>query len=257
MCERKYHKYEVVISYLNGDKETIQYEEDKSRNYTQMLQLYRQTKEQYKDDCCTIQFVGVMDNGNINVFFEKCLASKEDLNIKQNADHMAVSDGTDFLLKLKDAMEEVQKYRAYIKGQEMACNKKQDVILHQIESIENDNPKDDLRLFNELKQIRIYRRKAKNGNKLMEVFYDKLNKDNVNLKHICNLIESSLEGFKQATGKIVPLTDEKVEEFKIMRQISYRNFKERLNLTKQLKDKYDKITYDDSDMVLTVYNKAK
>lgn len=257
MCERKYYKYSVIIEFLNGDKENINYEEEKSRNYSEMLELYRQTKEQYKDECVTISFCGITEDNKINVLFEKCIVNKEELKIKEEADEIANSSGQDVLLELKEIINKIQRYRGYINGQEGVYDKKQDILLHKIESNKLENIEDEIRMMRELKQLRLNRRKVKINSRIIDRFFNKLSSKKIVLNNICDMIDLIIKEENTTQGKIVPLTDEKVEEFKIAKILRFKNFKERLNMMKQLQPKYDKVVYDDSRMEITCYNKAR
>lgn len=42
-----------------------------------------------------------------------------------------------------------------------------------------------------------------------------------------------------------------------MKKVRYKDFKDRIRLTKELQKEYDKVYYDNSKMEITCYNKAK
>jgi hypothetical protein len=65
-----------------------------------------------------------------------------------------------------------------------------------------------------------------------------------------------MERRAEFNAKVVPLTKEKAEELKIIKEIGYRNFRERINLMKQLQKSYDKVYHDDVKMKIVCYNKA-
>ena len=75
--ERKYTKYQIILEYLNGDKETINYNDNRMETYKGALEIYRETKEQYKDSCVTIKFAGITENGDIEVLWEKAIINQE------------------------------------------------------------------------------------------------------------------------------------------------------------------------------------
>ena len=135
-------------------------------------------------------------------------------------------------------------------------DKKQDIILHKIESfdlLEIDGDEDILevkaQLFDQLKEIRNLRRRYKIDIKVMTEL-----EENMELKNISDKLKGVL--CRQKKEDIKFLTDELIEELRIMKEVSYRNDKQRVKYMRQLKGKYEKIVNDEAHQKLICYNHA-
>jgi hypothetical protein len=115
--ERKYSKYEIVLEYLNGDKETISYNDERVKTYNGAMAIYRETKEQYKDGCVTIKFVGVTETGELKVLFEKPIINKEMLDEYEKAKEISESNMLTLLGQLSESIENVFERSIYIRNQ--------------------------------------------------------------------------------------------------------------------------------------------
>ena len=134
-------------------------------------------------------------------------------------------------------------------------NKKQDILLHKIESIklfegkESEVIEEKIKIIDELEQIRHDRRVNKNElNKILSL--DKRIKIH-NLSEQFNKIEIPIDKNYEY------LSDEKVKQLHIMREYKFRTDKERLSLMRQLKHKYSKLVVDSVNSKIIAYNKSK
>ncbi len=87
MCKeykRKYESYSIKITYLNGDTEDINYKGINTSSYKDMLKLYKDVKEEYKNESVTINFVGKTENGELRILFQKEIINK-DTELKEYA----------------------------------------------------------------------------------------------------------------------------------------------------------------------------
>jgi hypothetical protein len=218
-------------------------------SYKEMLQLYKQTKEQYINESVTIDFMGVSDDGQINIFFSKKIVGQEE--IKENTKPI------DLIKNIQENLDLLIKKETKTKGELGVWNKKQDITLHRIENFNKANFKNQieinnekLNLFNNLEEIRLKRRAIKNDIKLFDLVESKIDIGKT-LESLNNIINQ----YNSYINKVEYLTDEKLEEKHIMKEVKYKNDKERLNLMKQLQGKYDRLQY--SGGIITCYNRSR
>jgi len=247
MCKNKYNLYEITTTYLNGDVESIDFGEKDARNYKQILELYKETKQVYADEntCVKINFCGVTQDNKINILFSKEITNIEDKIIKQKADELkekSVADITNTIIEnLNMLIEKDRKLNETLN----VLNKKQDVELHRVEAIKYPTDAYKLQVFDNIANIRNERRITKNELTLIGV---------VNIKEMKNQLLRT----KKAEHTIVK-TENKIienglETYVFVKEIKYRNFKEAEKLLVDMKIKYDKVSNDDSKMLISVYN---
>lgn len=260
MKSKRYVEYKVVIEYLNGDEKMVESESVDSSSYKEMLGLYKVSKKQAKDDCISIKFIGVANDNEEKIFFEKQLIT-EDLEEKTEVEKLSQYECFDLIEKIVDDIEALGDKRSKIWSAIGAYNKKQDVILHEIESSIEPTNFEKIRIFDKLKEVREERRYAKNEKNVLDSYFERLAEDNLILNHLKNVSGDFIKRKKshliEVTAKIVPLTEQKAEELRIIKEIGYKNFKERVSLTKQLQKTYDKVYHDDIKMKLICYNKSR
>lgn len=254
MC-RKYEEYKIKITYLNGDTEELNYKGINTSNYKEMLKLYKDIKEQYKEESVVIDFLGITNTGELGILFTKEIKGKDYLD-KQELEMTE----EEILKDIQRKMTLLYKRKDETINKLNAVNKKQDILLHQIESLPsktNNNIK--IKMLNELQEIRKNRRYLKNKkNDLtsLNIIIDNfkiLSNINTLTKYILDKKQKSVLQEQQFNFDKI----EKVEKrFNVIKEIKYRNFRERVNLIKQLTPKYDKVYYDDSKMTVTCYNKG-
>lgn len=258
MCQRKYTEYHILVKYLNNTKEEINYSTVDKSSYKEMLKLYNETKEQLKDECVTIEFCGKTEDDKLEIMFDKKIINPEIMQKKEIIDRACSSDTEIILNNLVKAIDDLNMHRSYVGIQVGITSKKQDMLLHKIEHTRDCSLEDKIKMFNELQEIRIERRKAKTGVTLLDNVFEKFSENNIILKHVENIIKGNVDYIKKQEEKIVVIKDTKMaEQFKIMKEVPYRSFKERINLQKQLQGKYDKVFFDDVKMIITCYNNAR
>jgi hypothetical protein len=257
MYERKYQKYSIKIKYLNGDTENISYQNYNENDYKDMLQLYNETKEHYKNDCVTINFIGITEDGKLEILFQKKIINEKELKIKEEADLIESFSSNELINQINELVNIIGKKQLRENEKCNILNKKQDLLLHQIEDLDKSKftDKEKLELLDKLHLIRKQRREAKNNYAVLSYFTT--NFDLGKFKKVTYETKTKVIQEEAKEKKITPLTPEIIEEKRIMKEIPYKNFKERINLIKQLQSKYDKVYYNDSKMVVTCYNKAK
>ncbi|MBN3352018.1 hypothetical protein CF086_17120 [Clostridium botulinum] len=229
-----------------------------------MLKLYKDVKEEYKNESVTINFVGKTENGELRILFQKEIINK-DTELKEYAKKVVNTNTEDIIKNIYSSFKMLNDKRKYNNEQISICDKEQDILLHKIEHFKNELG-DELKIsiFNKIQEIRIQRRKFKEDldkcGKTNGKLCNYINQKNGGLttEKFENLLEQILQSIINGNNKQYEfLTDEKVEEFKIMKKVRYKDFKDRIRLTKELQKEYDKVYYDNSKMEITCYNKAK
>lgn len=245
MDKRKYQYYVIQVKYHNGDVEelnTAKAKEDiNNSSYKEMLKVYNEVKELYKDKECDILFCGVGQDGNLGILFTKeCKKAKE-----KNVDYIL-----DTLLELNKIFEKRFKF---IGNQRGLLDKQLDALEHKIENKgKNINIKEKEQIFDELWDIRDLRRNRKiEGVSMSElknsIFTDVLLKNLKNIKKARNTLCEKKE--KIRNGEIIPKNLE-VHEFQ------YKDFKDRIRLMQEIQKQFNKITYDDTKKKIYAYNKC-
>lgn len=253
---KKYQEFKIKITYLNGDSEEINYNKQDKSKYRDMLELYKQTKEKFKDECVIIDFLGVEGDGELGILFQKKITNDKEFKEKKEADAVSQMSVEDIFAKM-ELMVNILDSKVKKSNEQLAIsNKKQDVLLHKIEHFNDIQVSDSekLNVVNLLQDIRIQRRDLKNEVKVISKFNEndslRIIKDSLMKARIS---EENIQAHEETLGV---LTNEIIAE-KMMKEVSYRSFKERIRLMKQLQTKYNKVYFDDSTMVITCYNKAK
>lgn len=244
---RKFQNYKLKINYPNGDTEDVNFKGINTSNYKDMLNLYKEVKEQYKDVCCTIDFIGESENGDLGILFTKCIEIKEDQNSDMMRNTFDIASEIRYLLKLLNKKE---KYHNHVLP---ALNKKQDVMLHQMENInkykgtKNEILIKKVQLVDEVYSIRSSRRFHKNELKYIKMIKDKVEINSLLEKFNINRIKTSHDFVE---------TEKDMDRRRVMKEVRYKSDKERLNLMKQLEYKYSKIVNDAVGRKLICYNNA-
>ena len=243
--ERKYQYYDIkVINNLDGSTENINLlNEDKvdKSNYKKMLEVYREIKEQYKDENVTIDFCGVADDSTMNVMYKKELNIYNDKNNIYN-----------LIDRLNDTVNNIIDRNKYLLGLEGIYASKEQKELHKIEDMKKKNiyemSQEDiderLQIFNNIQCNRVDRRYAKEeGNVLKSI------KGRGTLTSLINInrdIQKSKEiiSQKNLNTKIeCHANPEKMAE-RLYKEVPYKDFKDRIKIMKELQKKYSKVVYD-------------
>lgn len=236
---RKYENYKLMITYLNGDTEEIEYKGINTSNYKDMLSLYREVREQYKNESVTIDFVGISENGEMKVFFTKKIevtGSTPDNNPNYEDIMKEISRISDMVIKKKNDLKSLLGIQ----------DKKENIFLHNIENLRNLNDIEKINKFNELCEIRLKRRSIKNEISIYDSIRDRFSLQDTKL----NKIFASLDK-KVANSNNYDITKDKKQ---MINEFPYKTFKEKIKLTKELSRKYDKVICDNEKMVIVCYN---
>ncbi|MBD5589107.1 hypothetical protein [Clostridium botulinum] len=267
MCKeykKKYQEYSIKITYLNGDTEDISYKGINTSNWNDMLKLYRDIKEKYLDESVVIYFIGKTLDGQFKIIWHKEIINK-DAELKEEAEEIANTSVQEVLNQIINNFNVLkEKRRIAIKNRD-SYTKETDIRLHIMEDKLRSNdyvsPEEKIAMYDRIAKERVIRRQAKNDKYKIDNLYNSFNqigaKENLCVNDIIEILETNINIMDKIDSKKYNLTESKAEELKIMKKVTYRNFKDRINKTKQLEKEFDKVYYDNSKMEITCYNKAK
>ena len=243
MKTRKFTEYIIQITSVVGDVETITANGINNSNYKDMLDVYRDVKDDYKDLSCKIDFIGKNQDGQVKVLW-----SKNNINNEPTK-------------KERSYQEIVKEFIDSIKEKEKQCNyeikkldKETSNTLHKIELVEfsdwGSNEKlneEKIKLVDELIPILSQRRCIKEELKSI-----KQSESIVTMsKSICQSI-SDKEKIKNKKYTYEKIKEEKTN--KIV-EVAYKNDKDRIRITSALKRKYGTVNVDESRKIICAYVK--
>lgn len=255
--ERKFNHYDIkIVNNLNRTTEDIsllnEEKVDKS-NYKQMLEVYREIKEQYKDQDVTIDFCGVADDSSMKVMWNK--------QYKPYDERESIFELCNELNTIVQKFKIIKMDSQDLQG---VYDKKEDKELHNLDSLKKKNKyeltekeKDDLlRIAINLQAIRSDRRYNKYELNLVKSLVDV--KAWTKLFSLNDLIQEKKNKFtvKNENNKQL-YSGNKIDKSKMYKEIHYKDFKDRIRIMKELKEKdhFEKITYDDRKCICIGYNK--
>lgn len=246
MCKRVYKSYKIRVTNDDGEKYIKLNGNIDTSSYKVMLEYYHMTKFKYQDEGCTVEMLGVYEDGTIgSTIFSKtfCEEITEDKELLKSTDEIV-----DDIKVLLDLLERKSEYHNNMLS---VYNKKQDVLLHKIENIKLLNVskvelnEEKLKIIDDLEEVRYNRRFNKDEGNKLKVLYDK-----VKIKEI---IEQFSHVKIPIDTKDLRYINGEYEE-KIIKEIKYNSEKQRINLMGQVRHKYKKIVNDEARHTLVCYN---
>lgn len=243
MREKKFTEYIIQTTSVIGEIETIEVTGINKSNYKEMLEVYRDVKEDYKDISCKIDFIGKNDNGQVKVLWSKNNINNEPKEYKEKSFQDIISEFLNATEeKINQCNYEISK-----------LDKETSNTLHKIELVEfgDWNAQDEfnqekIKLVDELIPILSKRRELKEELK-------SINQSNIiNMsKSICQSIKDKqkVKSKKYTYEKIVNEKSNKIVE------VSYKNDKDRIRITSALKRKYGTVNIDESRKIICAYVK--
>jgi hypothetical protein len=248
----KYQRYMIQVNYLNGNKENIEYINNKPVNtssYKEMMKIYKEVKEQYSNLCTSIDFVGITEDEQLNVLFTKKMINEKNT---ENSFEL-IKQLNEIVNKLKSKSD---------KAQDLLCliEKEKSVFEHKrIEFTELEDLTDEYKVetFDDYRSLLLKRRiikdeaiNLKNVKEQLDIIF--ANTDRLH-KRTVGFINKAIINTESSISQTVP---EELDK-QVVKEVSFNNFKERMNLMKQLESKYDKIIVDNENNKLLCYNKSK
>lgn len=250
MCKRIYSSYKIRVSNEEGEKYINLNGNIDTTSYSTMLEYYHMTKYKHQEENCTIELLGVYEDGNIgSVIFSKTFCKEVNNNKELLRSTDEIVSNIRFLLNL---LEEKKTYHSEMQSAE---DKKINIIRHQVltlskfQGTKEELIQEKLKLVDNLEQAELSRRDHKDE-------MEKLISLNKRIK-IHNLSEQFNNIEIPISKEYEYLSDKKVEELNIIREYRYRTDKERLSLMRQLKNKYSRLVVDSINSKIIAYNKSK
>ncbi|EKS4345175.1 hypothetical protein QB607_003179 [Clostridium botulinum] len=247
----------------------MKYKGINTSNYNDMLNLYRDIKEQYKNESVIIDFIGKSADGQMNIMWQKEIVNK-DAKIKEYAERVTNIEVKDIAQIIIDNFKMLRDKKELAIKEISVNSKLVDAQLHNMEEYkkrelngEYISPELKIAIFDTIAEQRLERRKGQKDKQKIDILENylssyKSNFNTLSLENIIGLLGKNIENIESIDNKKYDvLTEKKAEELKIIKKVSYKNFKDRINKMKQLQKEYDKVYYDNSKMEIICYNKAK
>lgn len=251
MSKTKCIKYQIIITYINGDEEEVQYKEGINQSsYTQMREFYKnEIKEQYKDDknVITIEFVGVTEDKELKILWTK------EINkiVKDDIVEMLGKDPRCLINKAKLIMETLKEQNKYFHDKRDMCEKRRDTLLKELLLSDNVG---DIKKQRDLENRVTQKIKAnEKERKAVKAYYSDIQQilREIDVDSIIDVLkpfarERNLHGCDK----------EKPLEYKdrVEKEVTYKTDKERIRLLKKFKNKFDKNKIDPIRKTILFYN---
>lgn len=210
-------------------------------------QVYGKTKDRYinKNEDITIELVGITLEGEIgNVIYSKTFVGEV-----ANEDEELLEETDKIVGNIKYSLELLIRKREYHDDIVRALNKKQDVILHNIENLSGMDDKARLNIMKELEEVRKYRRLHKTERRKLRALDISINLEDVAEIFRNVSIPIDTENYKY-------LNEQELDDMKIMKEVRYNSEKDRIHRVGELRKKYDKVVCDSAKNIIICYNKG-
>lgn len=248
VCKRVYGSYKIKLTNDNEEKYIKLNKNIDETSYKAMLEYYHMTKYKYQDENCKVEMIGVHEDGTMgSVIFSKTFSQEviEDKEILKSTDEI--------VSEIKSLLELLDRKNEYHNSMRSAFDKKQDVLLHKVETLKFlDATKvniidEKLKIIDELEEVRHNRRINKNEARKLQYLHSKINLQEIINKFAQIKIPIDTKEYEYVSGDI---------EKQMMKEIKYDNDKQRINIMKQINGKYKKIVNDETRKVLICYNSS-
>lgn len=245
--KRIYKEYGIRITDETGARIVKLNKNVDMTNFSVARETYNKTKDRYinKNEDIIIELVGIDSENKIgNVIYSKSYFREID-----NKDKELLLETEDIVNTIKYSLKLLTRKREYHTNMVCVLNKKQDVILHNIENIGNMDDSIKLNTIKELEGVRKYRRFNKTEEKKLKTV-DLV----VNLEKIIELfkkvkLQVDTENFRY-------LSEKELDDMKIIKEIKYNSDKDKIHKIEQFCKKYDKIIVDNAKNMIICYNKG-
>lgn len=246
---RKYTSYKVNVEFLNGDKEEINFQGINTISYREMLEVYKSTKEDYKNISCKIKFEGISDSGELNIIFSKTINKTKEFEIVENERKLDDTKVEVLIEELQDIAEKLNKKRKMLSIKEVIANKNIEVELHHIEEDREFTDLEIREIFERLKTNRVERRFIKKEKAYIDMA------DNLWIIKNINRLGKSI--YHKKLRDEDKANSNHYEKNYSIRYIEYNNLDE--DRTRKLEDAkkiYDTVKDDIAQMRLICYNRV-
>lgn len=245
MYKRVYNSYKIKIT----DDEDVRYVSKEGFNpssYKDVIKLYRETKEAETklNNSCRVELVGVTDDDLEISIFIKNLADKD------NSDQELCIKTEEILDNIKYNLELLKKKKEYHRNMMSYHDKKQEMLLHKVETIKKlkadkaSIQREKLKIFDRIEQVRDERRFSKMEDKKIKTVCAKLSIDDF-LNQLSEITINSDDNYEYI--------DVQLEE-NIIKEVPYYSEKDRVKKMKSLNKNYKKIINDSVNKKLICSN---
>lgn len=241
---RMYETYKLKITNDEGIKDVRVNKNVDCTSYKQMISFYKECKKRNENNSCTIDFIGVTATGEENIMFSKtyCQEVNQDKELLRSTDSIVG--------EIKHLLGLLDRKKDYHNEMQSVLDKRQDVVLHNVEECGKLTDKEKLKLLNSLEIIRKDRRFNKNELKKIRVVY-KI----VDIEKINELFDKIIIPIDE---KEYTFLDEKqLEEKEIIKEIKFNSDKDRIHKMKQVQGKFNKIKVDSVNKKIICYNNSR
>ena len=245
--KRIYKEYGIRVTDESGSRIVRINKNVDMTNFSIARETYNKTKDRYinKNEDITIELVGITLEGEIG----NAIYSKTFVREVANEDKELLLETDEIVDNIKHSLELLIRKREYHTNMVCALNKKQDVILHNIENIGDMDDSIKLNTIKELEEVRKYRRFNKTEEKklkTLDIVVD-LGKVDELFRRVTLPIDT--ESFRY-------LNEKELDDMKIIKEIRYNSEKDRIHKMEQIRKKYDKIVVDDAKNTIICYNRG-
>lgn len=237
---RKFKEYLIKITNVDGSEEMVNTVDKTS--YKQTMEDYIAIREEANEseDICTIEFIGITQSDEEQIQFTKEYNRKKKYSVSDNIDDL-ISDA-------KEIFEVAFNKTSYHNSMRSALEKKQDLLLHSIENLDyyvGDKESESIRITKEIKEIRQERRIHKEELAKLHEIQDKIKVINEILINITVPVRLYDGGY---------INEEIAEKKGIIKEFRYKTDIERVKISKDNKDKFDRITFDEKNKKVICFN---
>ena len=245
MCKKVYKNYKIKVTNDEGEKFVKFNNNVDMTSFSVARKYYSMTKDKYSLEDATVELVGVREDGSTGVMYSKTF-------IQESVEDKELLKPTDEIVdEIKGLLYLLTRKSEYHNNMVGALNKKQDVLLHKIESIKSlkvskeDLINEKLKIVDELESIRHTRRFNKEEVKKLSVVYSQVDIEDITARFSKIDIPIDTDDHKYITGNA---------EEKIIKEIKYNSEKQKANILKQIGHKYKKVVDDKARGMLVCYN---
>ena len=245
--KRIYKEYGIMVTDESGSRIVRINKNVDMSSFLIARQVYGKTKDRYinKNEDITIELVGITLEGEIgNVIYSKTFVREV-----ANEDEELLEETDKIVGNIKYSLELLIRKREYHDDIVRALNKKQDVILHNIENLSGMDDKARLNIMKELEEVRKYRRLHKTERRKLRALDISINLEDVAEIFRNVSIPIDTENYKY-------LNEQELDDMKIMKEVRYNSEKDRIHRVGELRKKYDKVVCDSAKNIIICYNKG-
>lgn len=245
MYKRIYVDYRIKVT-TEEDVRYVSQEGIASATYKDVIRLYRETKakEMSLKNECKVELVGVTEAGLEVAIFVKNISNES----KEEKELLIKTD--DIICNIKHNLNLLERKREYHRNMMSCHDKKQETLLHKVETVKKlngtavDIQLEKLKIFDRIEQLRDDRRFCKMEDKRLKSLFARVDIEGF-LNQLSQLEEAPIDNYTYI--------DDKLEE-NIIKEISYMNDKDRVKKLRSLTKKYKKIVNDSVNKKLICSN---